>query len=149
MNSSDIPCGRPAAGLCLGGRECWCKYPPAAAPAALQEPKPLLAGEIAALAHRMCTHYRHVAEVEYGFTEMHLLDFAGAIEREVVARHAAASLVGGAPIKDRAAIESSCRFIEEKIAPRKCDSDGVSGCLRCQSVYLAKRMREMLAEGGE
>jgi hypothetical protein len=48
-------------------------------------------------------------------------------------------------IKDRAALESACKFIEQQVAPRKCDNSGVSGCWRCQSVYLAKRMRELLA----
>jgi hypothetical protein len=58
----------------------------------------------------------------------------------------AAPEIGAAPeIKDRAALESSCKFIEQHIAPRKCDSDGVSACWRCNSVYLAKRMRELLA----
>lgn len=51
----------------------------------------------------------------------------------------------GTAIKDRAAIESACRFIDDKVAPRKCDSDAVSSCWRCKSVYLAKRMREILA----
>jgi hypothetical protein len=50
------------------------------------------------------------------------------------------------PIKDRAALESTLRFMDEKIKPRRCDSDGVSGCWRCQSMYLAKRMRDLLAE---
>jgi hypothetical protein len=49
-----------------------------------------------------------------------------------------------AEIKDRAALESACKFIEQHVAPRKCDSDGVSACWRCNSVYLAKRMRELL-----
>lgn len=48
-------------------------------------------------------------------------------------------------ITDRAAIESACQFIEQHIVPRKCDSDGVSVCWRCNSIYLAKRMRDFLA----
>ena len=47
-------------------------------------------------------------------------------------------------VKDRAAIESACRFIEQNIAPRKCDSAAVSGCWRCNSAYLAKRVRELI-----
>lgn len=50
------------------------------------------------------------------------------------------------PIKDRAALESSLRFIDEHVKPRRCDSDGVSHCWHCNSVYIAKRMRELLAE---
>lgn len=48
-------------------------------------------------------------------------------------------------VTDRAAVEATCRFMETNIAPRKCDSDGVSHCWRCNSVYLAKKMREVLA----
>lgn len=49
-------------------------------------------------------------------------------------------------LKDRVALESTLRFMDERIKPRRCDSDGVSACWRCQSMYLAKRMRELLAE---
>ena len=56
-----------------------------------------------------------------------------------------ASVRDARKVKDKAAIESACRYIEQNIAPRKCDSDAVSNCWRCNSVYLAKRMREILA----
>jgi len=49
------------------------------------------------------------------------------------------------PIRDRIALETACEFIEKHIAPRRCDSPAVSECWRCKSVYLAKRMRDMLA----
>ena len=48
------------------------------------------------------------------------------------------------PIRDRKSLESSCKFIEEHVATRKCDSPAVSECWRCNSAYLAKRMRELL-----
>lgn len=51
-----------------------------------------------------------------------------------------------AEMKDRAALESACKFIEQHVAPRRCDSDVVSHCWRCTSVYLAKRMRELLKD---
>lgn len=46
--------------------------------------------------------------------------------------------------ENRAAIERSCQFMEQQIAPRKCDSDGVSGCWRCQSLYLARMMQRLI-----
>jgi hypothetical protein len=61
---------------------------------------PLLAGRIAELAHRMCTQYAHVERIKYGFTEMHLLDFAWAIEREVLSSAATSSEAAPAPVPD-------------------------------------------------
>jgi hypothetical protein len=49
-----------------------------------------------------------------------------------------------APALPIAAIESACKFMEEHVAPRRCDSDGVSHCWRCASVALARWMRQAI-----
>lgn len=43
------------------------------------------------------------------------------------------------------ALDAAVRFVDEHIAPRKCDSDGVSHCWRCQSVYMAEVLRKLSA----
>lgn len=73
-------------------------------------------------------------------------DVARAVEAAALAK--LAGIDGGLrDIKDRAALEAACQFIEEKVKPRRCDSDGVSNCWRCTSVFLASRMRELLSGG--
>lgn len=49
-------------------------------------------------------------------------------------------------IKCQPAVESSIKFLLERYEHARCDSDGVSNCVRCQVVFLAKSVREMLAE---
>jgi hypothetical protein len=53
-------------------------------------------------------------------------------------------------IQCRPAVESSIKFLLERYEQAKCDSDGVSNCVRCQVVFLAKSVREYFAakDGG-
>jgi hypothetical protein len=110
------PCGE------LGNSEAHVRVyrAPDAAPAG--EPKPLLAGEIAAMAHRICTEYRHVERVKYGFAEMHLLDFGWAIEKEVLARIAtppgaaapSAARAAGVPTRIERELEEFSLWLNEQ-----------------------------------
>lgn len=47
---------------------------------------------------------------------------------------------------ERKAIESAIRFVDERIAPRRCDNEAVSGCWRCKTVYLARTLERLLGE---
>lgn len=42
-------------------------------------------------------------------------------------------------------LDAAVRFVDEHVAPRKCDSDGVSHCWRCQTVFLASIARRISA----
>lgn len=48
-------------------------------------------------------------------------------------------------VTERPAIESAIRFIEETVAPRRCDNEAVAGCVRCKTVYLARTLKRLLA----
>lgn len=52
--------------------------------------------------------------------------------------------LGDALNKDRAALASAVAFIRESAVPRRCDNEAVSCCIRCNSVYLARRVAELL-----
>lgn len=47
-------------------------------------------------------------------------------------------------IQCREAVESSFNFLIKHFENARCDSDAVSNCVRCQTVFLAKSVREML-----
>lgn len=47
-------------------------------------------------------------------------------------------------IKCREAVVSSIKLLLERFEKAQCDSDAVSDCARCNAVFLAKNVREML-----
>jgi hypothetical protein len=49
-------------------------------------------------------------------------------------------------IESRPALECAIRWIEKEIAPRKCDSDGVSDCWRCTSVAVARWLAKLMKQ---
>lgn len=49
-----------------------------------------------------------------------------------------------AQIQCREAVESSIKLVLERYEHAPCDDPGVSACLRCNAVFLAKSVREML-----
>jgi hypothetical protein len=52
---------------------------------------------------------------------------------------------GPREVTDQKAVESACAYIEKVLGNAPCDGDAVSNCLRCNAVYLAKKMREVLS----
>ena len=47
-------------------------------------------------------------------------------------------------IDDLPAVKSAISFILDEVAKKRCDSEGVADCVRCNSVFLAKKMKEFL-----
>ncbi len=47
-------------------------------------------------------------------------------------------------IDNRAAIESSIKFLLDRFEGRSCDSQGVATCVRCNAVFLAKSVQKEL-----
>ena len=43
------------------------------------------------------------------------------------------------------ALASSAKFIEDSLRSTRCDNDGVACCVRCNSLFLARSMLELLA----
>lgn len=50
-----------------------------------------------------------------------------------------AEMVGGIPREDVEAMRSSARLLLRQYEGARCDDEGVAGCIRCNSVFLAKR----------
>jgi len=48
------------------------------------------------------------------------------------------AIVGGVRRENVEALRSSAEFLMRQFKDAKCDSDGLSGCLRCQAVHLAR-----------
>lgn len=44
-------------------------------------------------------------------------------------------------------VRSACEMLIERFDRARCDSDGVSRCIRCNSVYLAKSILEAMEKG--
>jgi hypothetical protein len=45
----------------------------------------------------------------------------------------------------REAIASGCEMLEERYSRARCDSDGVSGCIRCNTMFLVSTLTDLLA----
>ena len=50
------------------------------------------------------------------------------------------------PVGEREAIQSAANFIERHFQSIRCDSDGVSDCVRCNAQYLSKVLHQILAK---
>lgn len=49
------------------------------------------------------------------------------------------------PFGERAALLSAAKFLRSRFDAAPCDSPGVSNCVRCTAVYLAKRVEKLVA----
>jgi hypothetical protein len=47
--------------------------------------------------------------------------------------------------KDEPATASTLRFLRERYQQRKCDSDAVADCTRCQVMFLVRRLEDIRA----
>ena len=68
-----------------------------------------------------------------------------AVQRAQIAEAQLAKMRAQQNIQDRPAVESAVKRLIQRFEKASCDSDGVAQCVRCNVMFLARVMQDMLA----